>query len=199
MTHSTSDAAGRPLRIGDTVGGTVESHPNTIIGTVTSMTPGTVVIETKPGLLWTLLANRTFWIGRPLIGNLGAGTRDLVLNGPAVFYVSPENAIDERTVVWADRSAPDDQRERDVCHALIWHALNLITGNIRPLPGVDDGPALIYAASDRATLTRVDTDNVDDGRERSICRGLLKHALSLAEKPVPPAPVRLDEHGRILP
>lgn len=195
MTNSTSDAAGRPLRIGDTVGGTVESHPDTVIGTVTSMTPGTVVVETKPGTQWTLLADRTFWIGRPLVGNLGAGTRDLALNGPALFYVTPEEN-EMRTVVWADRSAPDDKRERQVCHALILHALALDGYRIKPLPGVDDGPALVYAASDRATLTRVDDGIVEDLRERSICRGLLKHAAALAVEPVP---VRVDEHGRILP
>lgn len=196
MTNSTLDAAGRPLRVGDTVGGTVESHPDTVIGTVTSMTPGTVVVETRPGMQWTLLANRTFWIGRPLVGNLGAGTRQLVLNGPALFYVTPENTLDVRTVVWADRSAPDDPREREVCSALILHALALDGYRLKPLPGVDDGPALIYAASDRATLTRVDDGIVEDLRERSICRGLLKHAAALAAEPVP---VRVDEHGRIQP
>lgn len=195
MTNSTLDAAGRPLRIGDTVGGTVESHPDTVIGTVTSMTPGTVVVETKPGMQWSLLADRTFWIGRPLVGNLGAGTRDLALNGPALFYVTPEEN-GGRTVVWADRSAPDDQREREVCHALILHALELSYRLPKPFPGVDDGPAVIYAASDRATLTRVDEGIVEDLRERSICRALLKYARDLAEQPVP---VRVDEHGRILP
>lgn len=195
MTNSTSDAAGRPLRIGDTVGGTVESHPDTVIGTVTSMTPGTVVVETKPGMQWSLLANRTFWIGRPLVGNLGAGTRDLALNGPALFYVTTEEN-ETRTVVWVDRSAPNDQRERSVCYALILHALALVDYREKPFPGVDDGPALIYAASDRATLTRVDDAAVEDNRERFICRALLKHACQLAEERVP---VRLDEHGHILP
>lgn len=195
MTNSTLDAAGRPLRIGDTVGGTVEAHPDTVIGTVTSLTPGTVVVETKPSTQWTLLTGRAFWIGRPLLGALKDLSRQLALNGPAVFYVAPEEG-GTRTVVWADRSAPEDPREREVCHALTIHALEVLRRQQKPIPGVDDGPALLYAASDRATLVRVDEGNVEDDREWSICRALLKHARDLAAQPVP---VRLDEHGHILP
>lgn len=196
MTTSTVDAAGRPLRVGDIVGGTVESHPDTVIGTVHSLTPDTVVVETKPNVRWTLLSSRAFWIGRPLVGVLGEQFGlQLAQAGPALFFVTPEEN-ETRTITRADHCAPRDALERDVCYALIDHALYVAHGMRPSHPGVDDGPALVYAASDRATLTRIDTAGIEDERERAICRGLLKHARHLAEQPVP---VRVDEHGVIQP
>lgn len=195
MTTSTLDAAGRPLRVGDIVGGTAtQPHAETVIGKITSLTADTVTVDTPEQ--WTLPAARTFLIGRPLVGVLGEvfGTQ-LAQAGPALIYVTPEED-ETRTVIRADLCAPRDARERDVCHALILHAMHLVTGNKQPHVGVDDGPALVYAASDRMTLSRVDTDTVEDERERAICRGLLKHALALTEEPVP---VRVDEHGHIRP
>lgn len=194
MTNSTVDAAGRPLRHGDIVGGTAtEPHTETVIGEVVAMTADTVTVATSE--YWTLPAARTFLIGRPLVGVLREqfGTQ-LAQSGPALFYVTPEEHDGTRTVTRADHSAPPEARERDVCYALLDHALHVAHGNRPSHPGVDDGPAIVYAWSDRQTLTRIDTAGVEDDRERAICRGLLKHARELAELP---APVRIDEHGVI--
>lgn len=194
MTHSTLDAAGRILRLGDTVGGTAtEPHGSTIIGTLTAIDGNELtVLAAEP---WTLPATRTFLIGRPLVGILREESMHLALSGPAVFYVTPEEN-ETRTITWVDYSAPLDERERKVCHALIVHALNVLDQQQQPLHGRDDGPGLIYAASDRATLFRVDEGTVDDPREWGICRALLMHALQLASRPVP---VHLDEQGRLRP
>lgn len=194
MTTSTLDAAGRPLRVGDTVGGTAtQPYAETVIGEVISMTADTVNVVTPEH--WTLPAARTFLIGRPLVGVLRFLGLQLAETGPALYYVTPEEN-ETRTVTRADYSAPHDARERDVCYALLDHALHVAHGLRPSFPGVDDGPALVYAASDRTSLTRVDTAGIEDERERSICRGLLKHARLLAEQPVP---LRVDEHGHIQP
>lgn len=195
--RATSDAAGRTLRIGDYVGAIPVSSFHPVFGPVTALDEGVVTLQAAEP--WTVPAPRAFLIGRPLVGALGEHLGlQLADTGPALFYITPEES-EARSLTRVDYIAPPEARERDVCHALILHALNLVTGNVRPFPGVDDGPALVYAASDRMTLTRVDTDTVQDERERAVCRGLLKYALSLAEEPVRPAPVRVDEHGQIQP
>jgi hypothetical protein len=194
MTTSTLDAAGRPLHVGDTVGGTLPlPTTDTVVGTVTELNGEriTVVGDSR----WSLPVHRAFLVGRPLVGSLRAAGFQLAVSGPALFYITPETN-ETRTVTWVDRSAPTDARERCVCHALAVHALEIGDFSKPPLPGVDDGPALIYAATDRVSLYRVDQQTVEDPRERAVCRALLKIARDLAEEPVP---LRVDEHGVIQP
>ncbi len=191
MESTSRDAAGRPLRVGDIVGGTDPLQPDaaTVIGTVTELTGSDVHVQAKA--LCVLPADRTFIIGRPLLGALGdIITLQLAESGPALYFLTPSER-DRRTITHINRAAPADPWQRQVCRPLIGHALDVLDRQARTLPGSDDGPALIYASTDRATLTRVDESTVEDPRERAICQGFLHHAMNLIDEDAfvrPPSP-----------
>lgn len=183
-----SDAAGRTLHLGDVIGGTTtQPYPATVIGTITAFTDGDVTVETDPafgerhpttGNVWTLPRNQVFYLCRNLDGRLRDLGMHLAHSGPALFYVtSMEN--DARTVIRIDESAPTEERERGLCQALTMHALSVQMSNDRSTPVVDDGPTLVYAASDQVSVTRADQTTIGDGRERGLCVALLSHANDL--------------------
>lgn len=188
------DAAGRALHTGDVIGGTAtQPYPATVIGTITALTDGAVTVQTdstfkerhpKTGHVWTLPLSQVFYLGRQLDGRLRDLGDLLAKSGPALFYVtSMEN--DARTIFRIDAVAPSEQRERLLCEGLTRHALEIPERHSSVTPEIDDGPTLVYAASDKASVTRVDQTLVADDRERALCRGLLKHAHNLCLQAAP--------------
>lgn len=192
MTAHTLDAVGHPITVGDVVGGTLDAHPETVIGIVVSTTAGTVVVEKEPGIQFRLLSYRAFRLGRPLAGTLEALSTILAPTGPALYLLTSEPKGLADTEAPAERigridvRAPDDSRERAIARALILHALDLhrhqVIGGTAPRTMTNDGPALIYVASDLATLVRVDLEPVHDARESGLCQALLFHALTFTEQ-----------------
>lgn len=199
---TTMDAVGRIIRVGDTVGGTADDEQHTtVVGPVTEIGDGRVrvalthpVSATADREKW-LPAGRTFFIGRSLDGQLRALGNEIAHWGPALFHLT---AIEDDTVTMSrlDQAVPDGAREIHVCRALISHALTVLVRGEHSTTTTSQGPALIYAASDQATLWRVDQTTVDDPREWALCCGLLRHALDLCDQG---APVRVDEKGRVRP
>lgn len=188
------DAAGRPLHVGEIIGGTAaQPYPATVIGTITGFVLDTVTVQTDPafgerhpatGDTWTLPLDQVFYLGRQLNGRLRDLGMHLAEHGPALFYVSSME-LDVRTVIRIDQAAPSDQRDRELCAALTEEALDVLRRLHRAKIVVDDGPTIVYAASDHTSVTRVDQTNVDHPREWGLCRALLKHARNLCSEPAP--------------
>lgn len=180
-----SDAAGRTLHLGDIIGGTTtQPYPATVIGTVTAFTADTVTVQTDPasgvrhpttGDAWTLPLKQVFYLCRNLDGRLRDLGMHLAHHGPALFYVSSME-LDTRTVIRIDLEAPAQERERGLCRALIMCALGVQSRHDPATPMVDDGPTLVYAASDQKSVTRADQTTIGDARERNLCVALLNHA-----------------------
>ncbi|WP_030672288.1 hypothetical protein [Streptomyces sp. NRRL B-1347] len=202
---STCDAVGRTIRIGDTIGHTTDTDDAPtppFVGIVTEIELDRVraVAFPPPGadpgpdrMQW-LRASSVFHVGRSLEGQLRA-LNHLADSGPALFFVS---SFEEETVTVTsiDHIVPEDPREAVLCKALLGHAFNVLVRHEENTTVADNGPAIIYAASDRQSLWRVDQTTVSDSREWALCRSLLRYALDLCEQG---APVRADEKGHILP
>lgn len=188
------DAAGRPLHVGEIIGGTaVQPYPATVIGTITGFALNTVTVQTDPafeerhpktGDTWTLRLDQVFYLGRQLNGRLRDLGMHLAEAGPALFYVTSME-LDVRTVTRIDQVAPSEPRDRALCAALIAEALDVLSRGRKAKIVVDDGPTIVYAAGDHTSVTRVDQTNVDNPREWGLCRALLKHAHTLCSEPAP--------------
>lgn len=188
MADSILDAAGRTVCVGDTVGGVTSSRHHTVVGLVVEIATDRVRIDPAGSTSGTprpelddggwIPASRMFFVGHQVDEALLQFGIQVAESGPSLFYVTPMEA-DVRTITRIDQSAPHGLRDRFLCRALIIHALDVLDRHERTEPTAVDAPTIIYAASDKATVTRVDQNTVIDPRERSLCRGLLNHALYL--------------------
>ncbi|WP_030672293.1 hypothetical protein [Streptomyces sp. NRRL B-1347] len=116
----------------------------------------------------------------------------LATSGPALFYL-PDMADDSLTITRIDIAAPTEPAERQVCRALIAHALDVEARGERTRAVTDDGPTIIYAGTNKRSVWHVDQTVVDGPRERCVCRSLLKEALALCDQHL----VRVDEKGPV--
>ncbi|MFD9903876.1 hypothetical protein [Streptomyces sp. NPDC059063] len=191
---TTMDAVGRRIRLGDTVGGATDQG-QIIVGHVTEIADGRVKVavdaERAEREEW-LTTGRAFFVDRSLDGQLRALGNNLAHSGPALFHLT---AVEDDTVTMTrlDHAAPEDPREAGLCRALITHALTVMVRGEQATTTTSQGPALVYAGSDHATLWRVDQTTIDDPREWALCNALLRHALDLCHES---APVHADEKSQ---
>lgn len=204
MTDATTlDAVGRTLQVGDTAGGSIEPDI-TLFGTVVAIDGDEVIIDTTlpekagAGPALAASAEKVFRLGRPVLLDVPFTAEC----GPALFHIGQDNpsgilAPDPGTytITRIDLAAPTDQHDRDLCVALIDAARHIVSAGTRRSLDTAGRPALVYAGSDGTTLTRIDTNCLDDPRETHLCLALLRRARTLCEEPLP---TRADEAGRIL-
>lgn len=179
------DAAGRPIYVGDIIGGTAtQPYAATIVGKVVALDGGGAIVDVpvdgatpRASGRWDIALGRCFYVGRALEEPLQLIGEQLGQCGPALFFIADTDS-DMLTVTRVDQAAVPDPHERAVAKALIGHAIDVLLLDLTGT-GYAGGPTLVYVASDRVTAVHVDQRNVKHPREHGLCLALLRYAFDL--------------------